>query len=52
MKQEEIYEFIKEALENSIELWELVDDEENPELYSFWRGRVTALEEIIDEITP
>lgn len=52
MTQEEIYELIKEALENAIELWELIDYDENPETYSFWRGSVTALEQIIDEITP
>ena len=52
MTQQEIYEFVHEALENSIELWGLVDEEENPELYAFWRGSVTALEQIVDEITP
>ena len=52
MTQQEIYEFVHEALENSMELWGLVDEEENPELYAFWRGSVTALEQIVDEITP
>ena len=52
MTQEEIYEIVKESLEESMELWGLVDGEENPEVYAFWRGSVTALEEIIDEITP
>jgi len=52
MTQEEIYEIVKESLEESMELWGLVDGEENPEVYAFWRGSVTALEEIIDQITP
>ena len=52
MTQQEIYEFVHEALENSIEIWETLDEEQEPELYSYWQGRVTALEEIVDEITP
>jgi hypothetical protein len=52
MTQEEIYEIVNEALENSTEVWETIDEEDDPELYSYWQGRVTVLEEIIDQITP
>ena len=46
-------------LSDGIALWTcsssrgyIADEEEEPELYSYWQGRVTALEEVVDEITP
>ena len=48
----EAYLELRELRDSSTDAWDTVDEEEDPETSSYFSGRVTALEQVLDMFEP